>query len=479
MCALQCCRPSNTTASRALRIAASLVLPIFVLTYSTRSRPVLLALVSSRSHSQVAYSAGDSSSVALTWLSPPASQEAHTTSDISTLWPSSTTSPLHVGSDDAAPLRPYSTSTSRPPQTVPTSTLRPSTSTSISECDIQAASTAAPSQISNATGVVLLTSLFARKLGPFDRPDHYRELLAAVGTNLMNIHLAKVHVLFEGSAASCESLPQLILAVDPRVSPSLGKLRCFNVSAQPMYADFLGHANAHLRGWVTIVANTDIAFDDTLRHIDPLQFEANANLAFVLSVMDPQSTAEWQSAYRCAVGRNCTAVRRCTLGRGGGRSWDAFVFRAPLPQSLDLSRLGFLMNINGAENVAAYELARAGMQFWNPCLKVHAIHWHCSVKMHHRYSRLDKKRGNTKSIMPCWECQGLRDDGLRNAELCTSGSRRALIEKGPLRRFFLAPDRVALCCPGNGTCDEALVARKGEDAAMCKQPSDTSCTIWT
>jgi len=347
------------------------------------------------------------------------------------------------------------------------------------------------------TGAVLLTSLFINDAllndqNTFEK-GHYRELLAAVGTNLMNPHFQEVHVLLEGGPGACARLPLLLLAaVGSRVaaasSPHLGKLNCTEEQGQPKYGDMFKFAHEHLQDRLVVLSNTDVVFDETLGHIDPAHFEKHRNTMFVLSVRSPNHTAASQELYRCALGRGCHEDIRCTLGtydgwKFGGKSWDAYVFRAPLPPGLNFSRLDFFMNQNGAENVAAFELESAGMSVSNPCYWVHAFHWHCSAKMHHGEAFMSKSRQSEQKVTPCWNCGGaLREGHVPFQELCKGGDLQQLTV-ARFAKLFRFPREVRLCCGRDRKCDQQELLRlwekDGHEKAlpMCRQPSDTSCIV--
>jgi len=58
-------------------------------------------------------------------------------------------------------------------------------------------------------------------------------------------------------------------------------------------------------------------------------------------------------------------------------SHDAFVFATPVPPSVVVNT-NHTQNHLGAENIVLYEFRQANYQVRNPCLRIKAIHLHCT-----------------------------------------------------------------------------------------------------
>lgn len=330
----------------------------------------------------------------------------------------------------------------------------------------------------------LLTSLFVPARSELEAAHytHATELYAAVGANLLNPHLEAIHVLLEArEPEACRELPALVAKVARVPVLATGKLHCAPVAKQPRYADFFRYASSELRERVVILANTDVVFDGTLGLIAPSHFD-RGDRGFVLSVQP----SPLNGLYKRRFGGECVATNRCTLGdyngfNHGGDSFDAYIFRAPLPQSLDLASVGHFMNMLGAENLAAHALERSGVSLSNPCLFVKAFHWHCTAKTHRGAGRVDKGRAGLYGIMPCWECAGLRaETAPRLAELCAAG-RLADLEDKNLRHLFRLPGSNRICCPRGHACDQAEIFRawlgNRSSLPLCRTAQDTMCVM--
>jgi len=354
--------------------------------------------------------------------------------------------------------------------------------------------------------LALLTSLFVPQ---GSSSPHTLELFAALMVNLGNPYINKVHVLLEtNSTADCDRLPALIasyggnltgaghdsnihiVGTDYSVDSSLGnassewagKLTCIPTPRQPTYTDFFRYANNRLSDMTVLLANTDVVFDESLELIEPA-FKLWKH-AYVLSVSPPP----YGGAYLRAFGRECQTEPRCTIGafdgwKWGGESADAFVFR-PRLQGLNLTSMRHVMNIEGAENRVMYQLeAKAGLELSNPCLHVHAFHWHCvGGSMHHEAQRLDRQLDGQSlgQVAPCWDCHGVRmpKGAAPLSQLCKQGQVQNLTDN-ELKPLFRFPQLTRLCCskPGRG-CDAELLARwRAQSLPLCRQPGDLDCVV--
>mmetsp|Transcript_60325 Transcript_60325/g.187183 ORF Transcript_60325/g.187183 Transcript_60325/m.187183 type:complete len:453 (+) Transcript_60325:108-1466(+) len=362
--------------------------------------------------------------------------------------------------------------------------------------------------------LTLLTSLF---LPRSDTNAHSRELFAALAVNLWNPYIGEVRLLMETpeqggwgqplSPGACEGLqlrarlqclvqrspgqktcdevPALLADATGEQATMMSKLSCVPVPRQPTYADFFRYAITALAQRNVLLANTDVVFDESLGLIEPGPLESGA-IGHVLSVTPPP----YASQYSKVLGRDCDSFPRCTIGEFngwslGGSSWDAFVLHPPFPRGMDLERLEHTMNLMGAENHAAYQLEQgAGVALSNPCMHVHAFHWHClGGKMHGPQEQIAPAGDMVAGILPCWDCPGVRLPSSASSapSLCARGTRQALTIGG-LQRLFTSPLTVWLCCPaGSEPCDqEQLLEDWGRDRAslpLCFSADDVRCVV--
>merc|ERR1712232_466835 len=125
-------------------------------------------------------------------------------------------------------------------------------------------------------------------------------------------------------------------------------------------------------------------------------------------------------SYRNTFQRECfTNASKCPWFPS---SWDAYMFRAPLP-AFPLRLVNFTMNNLGAENRAAFQLWNAGLKLYNPCVHIQAYHWHCvGEKMHSNATRVDKRDlHNAAEILPCFNCRGVQSPGISKGPFCEAG----------------------------------------------------------
>lgn len=158
-------------------------------------------------------------------------------------------------------------------------------------------------------------------------PERQKELDYCLNMNLNNPLLDKICALSEYDVPGAET----ILFRD-----------------RPTFNDFFSLANERAEpGDISIIANTDIYFENSLRYI----LQMGENEAFALSRTDNLS---WDSQ-------------------------DAWIFRGPI-KKMDAD---FFMGRGGCDNRLAYEMARAGYKVSNPALTIKAIHLHASQVRHY------------------------------------------------------------------------------------------------
>lgn len=289
----------------------------------------------------------------------------------------------------------------------------------------------------------LLTSFFFKE----DHP-HWAEVAGALHVNLHNPYFSRVHVLLESPTGSkCDEFRDRVtnaLKWGKWRPDALQRLVCVPWQSQPSYLAFFEYANYNLPGDLVILANTDVTFDESLGLIDSRAFNSG-NLGYVISVQPPPYSSEYASMF----GTECDTASRCVLGTfgglsgrsdddgwfWGGDSWDVYVFRPPFHHDMQENGLFHVMNTEQGENRAGYQLeVKAEVHLSNPCMHIHAFHWHCmGGKMHgaRTWDSEEKGKHQVSEIMPCWDCPGMRlpPEKASFKELCAFGSRENLTDK--------------------------------------------------
>ena len=224
-----------------------------------------------------------------------------------------------------------------------------------------------------ATRLTLLVSAFVPTKANF----HHLEIDEVLCANLANPSFAEVHVLLQGS--TCRNFR--------RKFGFPNKMVCVEVQAQPHYWDFFHYASEKLASRVVVLANGDILFDTSLQRLK--HNEMNGSFAFVLST----DSARANSLYEHLYGVPCDTWSHCSKDGVQQHSWDAFIFRSPLPWPVNSASythqqikrlLNVVMNTPGAENRAAFGMQLMGLRILNPCDHLHALHWHCGPLTHHK-----------------------------------------------------------------------------------------------
>lgn len=332
----------------------------------------------------------------------------------------------------------------------------------------------------------LLTSAFIPAWG--DNP-HTHEIYTSLLVNLLNDAFYDVHVLTESNCTALLEQLEWWAAKMPNVTSVRLAMRKKLVCAQcptlrqPTYKDFFEYANNALDGGLVLFANGDIVFDETLRRLQPDEL-LKGKFALILSVLPPPQNGYYKQIH----GFECTNSPRCAVGswQGGaggsaGVSWDAYIFASPLPPTFKPWEGDVIMNIYGAEQVAAHLFEEIGLTLYDPCYHVHAFHWHCQGGKMHSLNHAVKVDGGphraVKGIYPCWHCPGVTmpRGSAKQTDLCRSGTRMNVWQVPALKAHFHQPAiAVNVCCSNPGTCKWMNVQWLG----ACVGPDDVDCVIW-
>ena len=247
---------------------------------------------------------------------------------------------------------------------------------------------------------MLITTFF-----PAVQHAHCNEIFAAISQNLLNDLIDEVHTLHEhghgqGGRTVQDALRETAARHGRQISAAvLTKLVVHRWRRQPTYLDLFQVASEELgrvRTRLVLLANADVVFDASLAlAIRSPAFDSPCFGGYVFSVRHPDANdqvfASWfgESGVRSCARHARNASDRCASP--AGTSFDAFLFRAPLPRHLvgNFSVLttpeyprGVVMNVMTAEHFAGTMFTLARLVMLNPCRFVRASHWHCTAKMH-------------------------------------------------------------------------------------------------
>jgi hypothetical protein len=157
--------------------------------------------------------------------------------------------------------------------------------------------------------------------------SHEREVLAAVAVNVENPFISAVHVLLESRPGrnNCSALQNLLENASNRTLTQFGKVTCVQIFKRPVYETFVRYANASMPVGKVMVSNPDVVYDETLALLPGLVAGVGVH---VLSVTPPP----YEGAFKKIFGQQC--VHRAERCAWVAESWDAYVFRTPLPAKL-------------------------------------------------------------------------------------------------------------------------------------------------
>jgi hypothetical protein len=178
--------------------------------------------------------------------------------------------------------------------------------------------------------VNLYTSFYQDK-----NPIRQNELLFCLNKNIENPLIDNIYLLVEGNVKLPKSDKLIIIK-----------------SNRPTYRDFFDLVNVTVlfSNQISIIANTDIYFNETLSALD---------------LHD----------------RQCIALSRWDKRKDGLRlhnerySQDTWIFKGKIR---NVRFCDFYLGIPGCDNRIAYELNRAGYRLFNPAYSIQSIHYHQS-----------------------------------------------------------------------------------------------------
>jgi hypothetical protein len=190
--------------------------------------------------------------------------------------------------------------------------------------------------------VNLYTSFYQDK-----NPIRQNELLFCLNKNIENPLIDNIYLLVEGNVKLPKSDKLIIIK-----------------SNRPTYRDFFDLVNVTVlfSNQISIIANTDIYFNETLSALD---------------LHD----------------RQCIALSRWDKRKDGLRlhnerySQDTWIFKGKIR---NVRFCDFYLGIPGCDNRIAYELNRAGYRLFNPANAIQSIHYHQSDL--HNYDHKTPKR---------------------------------------------------------------------------------------
>ncbi|KAK1737429.1 hypothetical protein QTG54_011715 [Skeletonema marinoi] len=279
--------------------------------------------------------------------------------------------------------------------------------------------------------VSYVTSFWAQTPGTKIHP-HRREIEAALLANIYNPHIDQVVVFLDGVTAdsttnelksSCVHFYQDMAEINRQFLQSqmdsstnthgvepMSKVTCVNViTGQPTYHQmFLNALSNVVTGDIVIMANADMAFDDSISKARSLK----EDVLLVLGTrgFSPDAIPIWTRQFYDIIARAENQqlkeldVDQCSTNHW---SWDTWIFHKEAIQgqlqeehfqrpNIYDEMVPFYMNENGAENAAlwAVEQCPSLATTYNACDEMHSWSFHLTAKTHHSQGQTIWSRGN-------------------------------------------------------------------------------------
>lgn len=173
--------------------------------------------------------------------------------------------------------------------------------------------------------------------------------------NLSDENIESIHVFFDSDVAM--KYYQSIWNRNEKFVPIL-------FGRQPTYKDLVAYAKEKFqKDEIVCIMNADMIFRSGLDHQIIQKYLKEKELWALTrhEITDMQHTVHNEET--------------CPFTVHGG-SADVFLFRAPVPDNLDLESINHRQNVFGGENVFCYAWHKAGYAIMNPCDDVITLHFH-------------------------------------------------------------------------------------------------------
>jgi len=279
--------------------------------------------------------------------------------------------------------------------------------------------------INGAKTISYVTSFWARDRHTTRVIPHRREVEAALLANIYNPHIDQVVVFLDGVStgddvdeehkSSCVHFNQDMAELSRQflqkrdsdaeqhngVDP-MSKVACVNViTGQPTYHQmFLNALSNVVTGDIVVMANADMAFDDSIAKARKLKEDVLVVLG-TRGFSTKTTPASTRKFYVGIVGTEHTDHQKdwdkdqCKVNPW---SWDSWIFHKKTvqgqliheedfqrPSTLSNEMKSFYMNENGAENAALWAMEQSSnfATTYNACDEIQSWSFHLTSRMHH------------------------------------------------------------------------------------------------
>ena len=272
--------------------------------------------------------------------------------------------------------------------------------------------------------VSYVTSFWAKDRPSINIIPHRREIEAALLANIHNPHIDQVVIFLDGVITTADDKgrgPSTCIhfyddmkelnrqfrdasySTDTHSVDPMSKVQCVDImGAQPTYYQMFQHAISEIvTGDIVVMANADMAFDDSISKVQKLNED-------VLLVLGTKGFSEemplWtRHVYDVIVGPpiddSKTDYEQC---RTNPWSWDTWIFHKKSLQGKlneqhfkrptirgDHDLASFYMNENGAENAALWAMEQSSSFVYtlNACDEINSWSFHLTLRTHHNQGK--------------------------------------------------------------------------------------------
>lgn len=172
---------------------------------------------------------------------------------------------------------------------------------------------------------------------------------------------------------------------------SIQKMKFVVMGHQPTYKEFLEYISRSIpEGEAVCIMNSDVYF-------------ATENLQSFLDrhLLSKRIFGLTRHEYTTDDVHSVCNKDTCPLVYIHRGSHDAFIFRTPIPSSIDLESINHPQNVFGAENIFLHAWNKAGHQVLNPCYEIVTVHVHKDRVYFKDYPRINVGREYFCDQEPC------------------------------------------------------------------------------
>ena len=212
----------------------------------------------------------------------------------------------------------------------------------------------------------IITSFYISKFNSELNNDRNNEIRQCLNNNLNNPIVEKIHLYIDDNEA-LEYITNL----------NSHKINVIEVGKKPLYSDLFTYGINNLKNKICMITNSDIYIK-----------ECDLN---ILNKLNDNNTVF--SLTRFEYDMSCPLIQKYE------GSHDCFIFKYSINDSF-LNNINHVQHVWGSENVVLYELVKAGICVFNPCIQIKIVHLHKSDLRELNRPRINYQRSHI--VPPCF-----------------------------------------------------------------------------